>query len=381
MFSFFKKARERRRIKTKFVFGTFLFIISVLVLFWNEGRAVKTAQSLAEGQDIVTTIQATPIVVKNNGKLVHLIGQLNESTEILKDSDLGLNFKGTIAVKRSVQMYQWQAQHERGRSMETPVFYRKIWQEQVIDSSRFDSDHHNPSFLVEDAKFLAEGVTIGDFTVASNLLKILDNRQKVILTDEHLRQLPETLLTKTILYEGGLYITQIDGTPTPDNPQIGDMRIQFQGAQPMIVSIIAQQQNQFLLPYQTQAGNTLAILKEGHHTAESLFSQAKQSNAFITWLLRFMGMGVMFIAIKLMSLRILQLFEDSKKFKELAELLKTNNAFIAFSLAIIFSFSTIGTAWFFHRPLISIIILSVVVSAILLLKITLLKNNQQNQID
>jgi len=381
MFSFLTEARERRRIKTRFVFGTFLLIISILILFWNEGRAVKMAQGLAEGQDIVVSIQTAPIIAENNGKLVHLIGRLNEPIEILEDSDLGLGFEGMIAVKRSVEMYQWQAQHERGRSMETPVFYRKIWQEHPIDSSRFDSDHHNPNFLVEEARFLARGITLGDFTVTEDLLKTLLKRQKIILNEHHLNQLPENLLAKTILYEGGLYSTQIADAPTPDNPQIGDMRTQFHGVPPTTVSIIAQQQNQLLIPYQTQAGDTLAMLKEGHHVAATLFSQAEQSNEFITWLLRFIAMGIMFIAIRLMFLYLLQSLENTGKFSESMEFFKTRDSFFTLTLAGIFSLSTIGTAWFFHRPSISIIILSVIISAILLLKISLLKNKQQNQSD
>jgi len=376
MFNFFKEVREKRerkRIKRKFIFGFFLFIISVLVLFLNEGRAVKTVQSLAEGQSIVTSIQATPIATENEGKLVHLIGELNEPTEILKDSDLGLTFEGMIAVKRSVEMYQWQSQHERGRSMETPVFYREIWQERPIDSSKFDNEHHNPSFLIDEARFLARGVTIGDFTVTEHLLRTLAKRQKIILDDKHLKQLPESLSTKTILYEGGFYITQTADVPAPENPQIGDMRVQFHGAPPTTVSIIAQQQNELLVPYQTKAGNALAILKEGHHAAATLFSQAEQSNELITWILRFFGMGIMFIAIKFMFLHVLQLFENIEKFVESIEFLKTRDSFFALILAVIFSLSTISTAWFFYRPLISMIILSVIISAILLLKITLHK--------
>ena len=48
------------------LFGIILIPISVLLLSWNEGRAVTTAKSLKEGAAAVVSVEAAPIVPAND---------------------------------------------------------------------------------------------------------------------------------------------------------------------------------------------------------------------------------------------------------------------------------------------------------------------------
>jgi len=61
------------------VFGVLLVIVACVLLFWNEGHAVKVAQSLSEGAGIVRTVAADKPDPANDGKLVHVIGALTAS--------------------------------------------------------------------------------------------------------------------------------------------------------------------------------------------------------------------------------------------------------------------------------------------------------------
>lgn len=54
--------------------GIVLFLVAFPLLFWNEGRAVQTAQSLEEGASNVVTVGADKVEPGNEGKLVHLTG-------------------------------------------------------------------------------------------------------------------------------------------------------------------------------------------------------------------------------------------------------------------------------------------------------------------
>ena len=69
-----------RSIKGIFV-GFILIAISVGLLFWNEGRAVKTAKSLDEGSKSVVSISSNKIDPANEAKLVHLIGVASTRVE------------------------------------------------------------------------------------------------------------------------------------------------------------------------------------------------------------------------------------------------------------------------------------------------------------
>ncbi|MBV8315052.1 MAG: hypothetical protein JOZ53_08950, partial [Planctomycetaceae bacterium] len=56
-------------------FGLILFLASFVVLFWNEGRSVRTAKALAEGQAAVVSIPSDRVDAANEGKLVHISGE------------------------------------------------------------------------------------------------------------------------------------------------------------------------------------------------------------------------------------------------------------------------------------------------------------------
>ena len=56
------------------LFGLVLVIGACILLFWAEGRAVKTARSLEEGKGLVVEVDAAKIDAGNDGKLVHITG-------------------------------------------------------------------------------------------------------------------------------------------------------------------------------------------------------------------------------------------------------------------------------------------------------------------
>ena len=58
------------------VTGGVLFLAGIPLLFWNEGRAVKTAKALEEGESVCVSLPtADSIDVQNEGKLVHVTGK------------------------------------------------------------------------------------------------------------------------------------------------------------------------------------------------------------------------------------------------------------------------------------------------------------------
>ncbi len=66
------------------LFGLFLLVVAVFLLFWNEGRAVKRQKTLEEGSNLVLSVSAVEVNPTTEGKLIHLAG-MAESEELLTD--------------------------------------------------------------------------------------------------------------------------------------------------------------------------------------------------------------------------------------------------------------------------------------------------------
>ncbi|MBR4489346.1 hypothetical protein IKP13_01780, partial [bacterium] len=68
--------------------GIILFVLSIPLLFWNEGRAVRRAEALKQGSATVVSVAADKILPENEKKLVHVSGMLT-TEDTLTDAVFG----------------------------------------------------------------------------------------------------------------------------------------------------------------------------------------------------------------------------------------------------------------------------------------------------
>ena len=116
------------------LFGFILVVAACILLFWAEGRAVKTARALEEGKGIVIEVDAQAIVPGNEGKLVHISGDAIPQ-DVPADIRLAVEAKGAARLTRVVEMLQWketEREVERtgadGKTTKTKVLdYEKAW--------------------------------------------------------------------------------------------------------------------------------------------------------------------------------------------------------------------------------------------------------------
>lgn len=88
------------------IFGIILFGIGILLLNWNERRAVLKALSLDEAlQNVISVKAEDPIDPNNEGRLVHIVGDILAG-EPLTEPDYGIQVLA-VKLKRRVQMFQW----------------------------------------------------------------------------------------------------------------------------------------------------------------------------------------------------------------------------------------------------------------------------------
>jgi len=354
--------------------GLVLVPVSIILLFWNEGRAVHMARTLAEGKSAVVAVDSGKVDPANDGKLVHFTGRaVNAGGDKLVDPVFHIS-ADAIHLRRNVMMYAWKEEKHTeshkdmvggGTTTNTTYSYNKIWTKQPIDSSEFkESGHTNPGhWRFESNTQNAPKVTVGAFTLDGELAGKIDNFTAVPVSSDTLSSLSSDLKDDTISLSDTLYVSNDPGhKPSPDSPQVGDLRVSFEAALPGDVSVIARQTADRLAPYQTQ-NNALELLYVGNHSADEMFKSEEVKNSHLTWILRGVGFVVMWIGLG-MLLSPFKVLSDVVGI--VGDIVGAGIALITGVIAVALSSGTIAIAWIAYRPIVGIGMLAVTAAAIVL---------------
>ena len=79
--------------------GFILLIACVFLLFWNEGRSVKTYRALVEGAGLVVSVGNDNVDPANEGKLVHISGPV-KPVGVPQDNALGISAEGAAGLEK-----------------------------------------------------------------------------------------------------------------------------------------------------------------------------------------------------------------------------------------------------------------------------------------
>lgn len=346
------------------LFGLILFIAAFPLLFWNEGRAVERFKTLEEGQGAMISLSSAEIDASADGKLVHTNG-LAEPRGELRDPQFPVAATA-IKLKRKVEMYQWressnsEEQKKLGGGTETVTTYSydKGWSESHNDSGGFrhPEGHTNPPMPYRSDTQVSSDVALGAYRLPPFAIAELNAFRQIPVEDT--ANLPGDLQGRTQLSGGGYYVGE-----NPASPQLGDMRIHFYQVDAGEVSLVARQKGDTFVPYQADAGGSIALAETGLKNAEAMFQQAHSDNTLMTWLLRGAGLLVMTIGLNMM-VRPLSVLADVVP--AIGSIVAAGTGIIAFLIALMFSLITIAIAWIFYRPLIGIGLLAVSALAVYL---------------
>jgi hypothetical protein len=360
--------------------GILLFLGSIVVLFWNEGRSVRTAKDLAEGKSAVVSVEPARVDPALEGKLVHTSGEAT-TAETLKDPLFGIS-ASAIRLQRVVQMYQWQEKSETrtrkklggGEERTTTYTYHKDWADKPIPSSRFkkSGDHHNPeNWPFQNWSAQAGAVALGAFRLPANLIGQIGGHEPLPVGEPERDALPDDVKAQLTLDSGRFYRGD-----APAHPEVGDMTVEFRVVRPKVVSLIAQQAGDSFRPYPTYTGGTFERLQVGTASAGKMFASAESENGMLTWILRLVGFVVMAVGIG-MVLSPLSVLADVLPF--LGDLLGMGTAFVAVALAATFSLVTIALGWIAYRPVLGVGLL-VLAGAVLAGSISLRRGRRRESI-
>ncbi len=328
--------------------GIALFILAIFLLWWNEGRAVKTALDLEEGESSVVELERIePVDQSTRGQLVHLIG-MAESNETLRDTTFGIETPA-LKLRRTVEMLQWKENTESktrtklggGTETETTYNYEKIWSDSLIDSSRFEvaAEHQNPSFKpLESLEIEASEIRLGAYRLGPGLVGKLSRFEELTppedLPDGHIAQ-------------GNVIFRSAD----PNAPQVGDLRITFKVAMPAEISVVARNNGGVLDGYRANKGSAIQLLHYGNVDARTMFDSAKSANKALTFGLRILGIILMFVGANSV-LGPIAVAADVLPL--LGRITRVGTSLISAIVTLPTALITIAIAWLAYRPLLAI---------------------------
>jgi hypothetical protein len=349
--------------------GLVLAVIALPLLFWNEGRAVKTARGLEEGSGAVVSVKADKLDPANDKKLIHTTGKAS-TDETLSDELFGVTAPG-IKLIREVQIYQWQEKKRTQRKKRggkevkvTTYTYEKVWSEELVDSKRFNrpEQHENPARMPYESRTVrAEKVTVGALELPPSLVAKIGGAKELPITREMALKMSPRIAARARLVDGGYYLGR-----RPSEPVVGDMRVRFKVVPAATVSLVAQQTGKTLAPYKTEAGGPIELLQMGTVDAQSMFKSALESNATLTWILRGVGLFLLFFGLLLIFNPLVAL-ADVIPF--VGDMLRFGIAAFAAATTLVLGGLTIAISWVGHRPLLGIPLLVGSVGLLVLLKL------------
>ncbi len=340
--------------------GFILVIVSVGLLYWNEGRAVTASRALGRGAAAIAEVEASPVDASANGRLVHVSGMMQPATPA-RDPVFGVTGDGLLRLSRVAEMYQWkedthsQSQQSVGgsKTTETTYTYQHVWSAQPIVSAQFKvrDGHQNPPMDVRAATFDGADVKLGAYRIDPVLLNKLD-----MFTPLPVRSAPP-----------GGYQAAGDGFyrgQDTNQPMIGDVRVTFSAIAAQTISVAAAQSGGVLTAFRDANGYTIALAEPGVVTAAGLFHDEEKSEGRLTWILRGVDFVAMLIGFVCISRPITMLFAV---LPFLESMVGAGAFLVALTLAVPITLLTIAIAWIAHRPLVGVGLLVAAVAALYLL--------------
>ena len=383
--------------------GLALFIAGFPILFLNEGRAVDTAKRLKEGAGAVVDVPADKIDAANEGKLVHVSGKA-DTQDVLSDDVFGVSATA-LRLKRTVEVYQTVEHSETKREKrgdktveKTTYTYSNEWCTKPVDSSQYHEAAKrtaNPPAAMPygDVDKIAQNVTLGAFTLSEAHVKRMGEKKPFAFPADFKApaSVPGAQYQNGIIYvpynaaaaavapaatnvaaaatnvatavANAAASAIVGGHSVAMAPEPGDVRVTFKVVLPHDVTVVERQDGNTLSPWPASDGETLSFVRDGRVPAAKIFADAQSMNSKITWLLRLVGLLVMYFGLKKVLGPIDTLVDA---IPILNGIVAMGTSLAAGLVSAACALLTIGVAWVFYRPWLGIPLIAVGVGLIVL---------------
>ncbi len=353
------------------LWGLILIIAGTVILWWNEGRAVKASDALKDFQkNYVEMPDISKIDPEFEGKAVHATGVAN-TADTLRDAAFGIAVNA-FRLYRNVEYYQWQEDSESeskdklGGSTETTTTYtyEPEWCSEPVNSAEFkDPDYKGKNFVwrvIEDNDQYAKNATFGAYKLTDGIISSISGEEPVqpVLTEAQMKQMLAKVTDSTVVVT--VRGNQVYIGSDPDSPHIGDVRITFnQVTAPKTISLLQKVVNGTFESYIAKNGKAFSKVEMGTVSAENMIEHQKSANKMWLWILRIIGV-ILVIAGNKGLLGFLSTIFAVVPF--IQRIIGAGVGFVATVVGIVWSIIVIALAWVAHRPVLGISLLAVAVA-------------------
>ncbi len=375
--------------------GFLMFIAGTVLLFWNEGRAIKTERAIEGAGDVCVEMPAPDkISPEFEAKVVHATTNAI-SHDLLKDGMYPVAGNLTM-LDRNVEYLQYEeTRHEEkhdkvGGGEETVVTYTYDlrWVDDPINSSSF----HDPQYRgvneswpdmpkIQDQRLFADNVTFGayrlpDFFIksvgtatpidpaadADGLAAMLSKDTVMVTEAEYNAYLKSMEQSQSIITDMAKQTEKQNGNVIMygDGVNAGSVRVTFTAVKPVNeVSIIAKVIGDTFGEYQHDNGYTFARIENGAVPADVMIQNAKDENTMLTWALRIVGILLVVAGLKgIFNFLVIIL----KFIPFLATIMNFGVGLICWVVGIAWSLIVIAVGWLFYRPVLGIALIAIAVA-------------------
>ena len=350
--------------------GIILFVVSLIVLWKNEGNLAREKAALKEIAAATVPGAIDEATESTIGKPTHLVGEISSEEQI---GDPGYLAPGDyLKLRRQAEMYQWveeersETREKMGGGSETvkTYTYTTKWQSGRVDSGSFQKTegHQNPEpeFGYED--FAVSESSFGAWN-GNDVLDHLWPDEQLELSDELLD--PEMTGGER---KGNFIYFRLD--PESITDRVGDERISWEVLYSDTFSVIAKHETENRLSViVTSNGKEKFLVEPGTKSAAELLASEANAQSLLAWLLRLLGFILMWIGLGLTLAPVATLLSI---IPVAASIGRFAIGVITFSVALGLSVTTIIISWVAHNP----IVLGVAVAAGVGLGLWWIKNRQ-----
>lgn len=349
------------------IMGVIAILGGIILLGWNEGRAVQTERALNEGAGVVREVASDTIDPANEGELIHVSGDTSVGGPV-SDSAWPVS-ADALRLVRNVEMYQWRETSRSetrtrlggGEETVTTYEYDRVWSDTPQDSSSFrrPEGHQNPDFTMESASFTADNARLGAFRLSDRIIEQVGSGEALTFDEDTRAALSERAGGNATVSASEIYLGD-----DPASPQVGDTRVSYEVVRPDDVSVVAAQSGEGFATYQADNGGSILLVSDGRVPAAEMFAGAQSANRMMLWILRGVGLFVLIAGFGLI-LQPLRVLADV--LPPVGAIVGMGVGLVSLLLGLLVGGVTIAVAWFAFRPLLSIGILVVVGGAVFLL--------------
>ena len=347
-----------------------LIIVAIGLLYWNEWRSLQTAQSWDEVSKLVVEVPSDTVDANNNGKLVYTQWDV-QTTESVDDATFDIPaITGAIALVRHAEMYQWKEKASTktkdnvwwSQTKTTTYSYEKERSSKLIKSSEFSEEkwHENPGMMrYESTEDRVASATLGAFTLSPTQIVSIHRARAYPYTAEMLAKASSDIQYRGVVNDGKLYMGRVEKASL-DTPTIGDTRITWSLVPVWPVSLMAEQNNNTFVAFQTEAGDQIDTLVDGKVSKNAMIASAQESNKMLTRGIRIGGIFAIIMGFYMIFSIIVTI---SSVIPMLGWIADAGVGIVVGLMGLAVGILTIAIAWFRFRPVAAIIML-VIVAAI-----------------